>query len=575
MGCEAPKKSNLKPIIKKNESKDHYYENKKDIKRNFSLSTDNSEDESYLDNKTENRQNSNLPIPNIANNNEGEANDVNFDEQKARKFVTYLLENDNFFYKDLIPTINSLSSEDFKKLFQGDCDYNYNTQNKAQIKRLAHKFDNFNYILVYIYKENKYHEYFKDLWADYPYIEDLKYLKDDNKIDSKLSSTLSNYKYWPENIKKDLIKLIKITELSSSEGIKNKIKDEYVEVDKILKKLTAIKQTFKKEDDDEYFSKNDNVLGKDIDKIFQYINNNSKEKNKKLKEEDKQKIQKDMNQQIKDFVGILSPYFQTNNDLLIDTIAFLITKKLSNNPYINLETQDLIKGYLDDENNFWDNDDDEDLDELYDNGEQQDNNQKDEELMEWMGLAKNFVFMLYRGYQTYQTIKLTEKITNEYKTELQGISKEFSNYQNLKRFCKNDPIKNLKIIDESLEKIEEIRGKLLKFIEKLKKEIDDKINVKKGLIGNIIYQIIQIGHNIFLLFDNKNPKHIINIINIGIEVTNIVFSGIDIKYTNYIIDELIKILKNAKNKQKEIENEIVSLNDQCSEIKKAYPKYYK
>ena len=144
MGYEASKKSNLKPIIKKNESKDHYYENKKDIKRNFSLSTDNSEDESYLDNKTENRQNYNLPIPNIANNNEGEANDVNFDEQKARKFVTYLLENDNFFYKDLIPTINSLSSEDFKKLYQGDCDYNYNTQNKAQIKRLAHKFDNFN-----------------------------------------------------------------------------------------------------------------------------------------------------------------------------------------------------------------------------------------------------------------------------------------------------------------------------------------------------------------------------------------------------------------------------------------------
>ena len=320
-----------------------------------------------MENKIENIQQSNLDAPNNVNDSEVEENDENFDEQKARNFVTYLLEKDTFFYKDLIPTINSLSSKDFKNLFQGDCDYNYHTKNKAQIKRLAHKFDNFNYILVFIYKENKYHEYFQELWAEYPYIEDLKFMKDDNKIDSKLNSTLNNYKYWPENIKKDLIKLIKITELSSSQEIKNKIKDEYFEGDRILKKLSAIKKTFKKEENDEYFSKNDNVLGKDIDKIFKYINGKSKDKNKQLTEKDKQKIQKDMNEQKEEFVDI-SPYLQDNLDIVMDTIAFEITKKLSNNTFINDRAEGLIKYYLDDEDNFWDDDDD--LDDLYDNDEQ-------------------------------------------------------------------------------------------------------------------------------------------------------------------------------------------------------------
>ena len=520
-----------------------------------------------MENKIENIQQSNLDAPNNVNDSEVEENDENFDEQKARNFVTYLLEKDTFFYKDLIPTINSLSSKDFKNLFQGDCDYNYHTKNKAQIKRLAHKFDNFNYILVFIYKENKYHEYFQELWEEYPYIEDLKYMKDDNKIDSKLNSTLKNYKFWPENIKKDLIKLIKITELSSAQEIKNKIKDEYIEVDRILKKLTAIKKTFKKEENDDYFSKNDNVLGKDIDKIFKYINDKSKDKNQQLTEKDKQKIQKDMNEQKKEFVDI-SPYLQENLDIVIDTIAYTITKKFSNNKYINDEAQGLIENYLDDEDNFWDDDDD-------DNDEQQDNNEENEELMEWMSVAKNLVSCIYRGYQMHQTIKLTEKITNRYRADLQKISLDFSNYQNSKRFDKNDPIKNLKIIDDSLDKIEEIRGRLLIFIEGLKKEIDNKIDRKKGLIGNIFYQIFKIGQNVFTLVATKNPKHIINIINIGIEVTNIVCSGIDLSYTNDIIDELIKILKDAKTKQKEIEDEIVSLDDQCSKIKKVYPTYYK
>ena len=537
--------------------------NKPGIKRKHTSSTNNSEDESCLDNKIENHRN-------LADDTE-EEDDDDIDEQIARNLVESLLEND-FFFKDLIPTINSLSSKDFKKLFHGDCDYNYKAKNKAQIRRLAHKFDNFNYILKFIYKENKYEEYFKELWEGYPYIGDLKNLEED-KISSKLDSTLTNFKYWPENIKRDLIKLIKSTELSSSKEYIRKIKDEYAEIDKTLKKLTNIKMSFTKDDDDdEYYKKNDNVFGKDIDKIFEYFNKNSKDKNKELTEKDKQKIQKKIKKQKKEYADS-SPNFQDNFDLVIEGVLFGVLKGLGiKNP--KEEIFGLKKLY--EEENF-DNDDysfndwdDEDYDE---DDEPNEGNDEEKEMKEWVSVAKNFAFLINRGYQTYQTIQLSKNLMEEYSTDLEKISKDFEEYNNSKRFCENNPLENLKIINESIEKVEKIRERLLDFIEKLKKEIDSNIGRKKGLIGNIIWQVVKIGSNICDLVVTKNPNHIVNILNIGLEAANIVCSGIGLSYTNDIIDGLIEILKDANKKRKEVENEINSLHDQTEKLKKGYPNY--
>jgi hypothetical protein len=560
MGCECNNRriENANPEGTFHKNKES---NKTGIKRNPSLSTNNSEDESNLDNNVEDHRN-------LAD--DTEEDDDNIDEQIARNLVTSLLEND-FFFRDLIPTINSLSSKDFKKLFHGDCDYNYKTKNKAQIRRLAHKFDNFNYILKFIYKENKYEEYFKELWEKYPYIEDLKHLEED-KISSKLNSTLPNFKYWPENIKKDLIILIKSTELSSSKEYIRKIKDEYVEVDKTLKKLINIKNTFKKEDDDEYYKKNDNVFRKDIDKFIQYFNKNSKDKNKQLTEKDIQKIQKEHNQQKNEYVDN-SPYLQENVEAIIDVVIFGVMKKLGIKN-IKEEAPGLILNYQNEnyDYDFFDDWDEDSYDEDYE--EEGNDNDEEKEMAEWFSVAKNFALLIYRGYQTYQTIKLSEKLIGERRSELEKISSDFQEYQNSKRFSKNNPSENLKIINESIKKVEEIRKRLLEFIEKLKKEIDSNINKKKGIFGNIFYQAIKIGSSIFNLVVTKNPTHIINILNIGIGVANIVCSGIEISYINDIIDGLIEILKDANKKRKEFEKEINSLHDQTSNIKKGYPKYY-
>ena len=83
------------------------------------------------------------------------------------------------------------------------------------------------------------------------------------------------------------------------------------------------------------------------------------------------------------------------------------------------------------------------------------------------------------------------------------------------------------------------------------------------------------GGNLFKIAVTKDPTKIIDVINIGIGIANITFCGIELSCTNEIIDELINILQDTKQKQKEIEKEISSLNEEALEIRKVYPNYYK
>lgn len=440
------------------------------------------------------------------------------------------------------------------------------------------------YILANCYKEKNFYEYLKELWIYYPYIEDLKNLKDEQKIMSKLSSTLPNYSSWLNNIQKDIIKAIKNTNLLSSDQIKKKIKDECVEIDKILKKLAKIIENFSSKDDnkdEEYFSKNDNLLVKDINTIYNSIFKNSKDKKKQLTKKDKENIIKSMNQEKKDF-GNISTYLESNTCLIFDSVFFLALKQIGlQEELIPKPNSEIRNMFLEDDN--WYNDDDCDFFEFFNREDKPKKNDEqkndDKELKEWIKVATNFVFCFHKGFQMFQTINLSKKIVNKnkkiYRKSLDDISEEYDDYQNSKRLYEKDPIKNLLIIKESIAKIKEIRGKLLILIKKLKKEIDENINKKRGIIGNIIYQIIKLGENLFILTFTKDAIKFMNILNIGLEITNIVFSGIDMSYTNDIIDELIKILKEAKEKKKEVESEIKSLNQNFIDIKKGYPTYYK
>ena len=596
MGCEC---CGRRPDIKSDMQNELFPRNNQNniMNRKNSLSTNNSEDESDELENNKNNYNSNSNNENLGKNNRNTYNDnINIDEEKARNLVRILLENDIIFYKDLIPVIDNLSSEDFKALFIGKCEYDYKTNNKEQIQRLAHKFENFSIILYHCHKNDQYNQYLKEIWIEYPYLEDLNKIKDEKKISAELGKLLKNYNSWPDNIKQELIKIIKNTQINNHK-IKEMIKKENAELYNTLQRLSEIENNFSNENDDEYLTKNNDLLTKDINTIYNLILEKTKSTKKELTEEDKEKIKQKENKQREEFKN-LSPYLDNNISLIIEGITLTafnmldlgklgIPKEISYQGFKSgrkflFDDNECLNdnGYEQDDYEFDDDSEEESEDDYKDssNLDEEQINKNKKEINDWLSVGKSILIFCHSGYQMFQTINLSKKIMqkdNEYRKELDEISEQFNKYQKSKRLSKNDPKKNLKIINESIDKIQKINEKLLNLIKKLKEKIDEKNNKKRGIFSNIIIQIYKIGTNIYSLAVTKDSSKFVNLLNIGLEISTIIFCKIDLDYTNDIIDVLIKILEEALKKKKDFENEIKSLKEECSKIQKAYPKYSK
>ena len=124
----------------------------------------------------------------------------NFNEEKARELVYYLLENDTSIFKRLIPEIRAMDSNSFYNLFQGtpfqngDNGYDYKVKNKKNFERLLDKIDNFWVIMDAWYQDKKYYKYLNYLWINYISIENL---KNEKKLKPILESYGIDYNSWP------------------------------------------------------------------------------------------------------------------------------------------------------------------------------------------------------------------------------------------------------------------------------------------------------------------------------------------------------------------------------------------
>ena len=167
-------------------------------------------------------------------------NEINvFNEEKARSLVNYLLEKDVRTYSKLLPEIQSLNSEEFHKLFNGE-EYNYNVINKKEFKQLANKFNNFFMILDCYYEEDQYYPYIQDLWINNICIEDL---GEDDYITTLKKYTIK-YDEWPQDLKLKFKYLMKNTEGTRIYELKQKFETQYSSYYKLVQNLMQLKQKF-------------------------------------------------------------------------------------------------------------------------------------------------------------------------------------------------------------------------------------------------------------------------------------------------------------------------------------------
>ena len=72
-----------------------------------------------------------------------------FNIEKAREVIIILLNYDSY-YKELISEVNKLNDDEFRKLFEGDSDYDFtitDKNKKEKFKNLADKISTYNLIL--------------------------------------------------------------------------------------------------------------------------------------------------------------------------------------------------------------------------------------------------------------------------------------------------------------------------------------------------------------------------------------------------------------------------------------------
>ena len=190
----------------------------------------------------------------------------NFNEEKARSYVNYLLENDVKTYNKLIPEIQSLNSDEFQKLFKGE-EYNYNVINKKEFKQLANKFDNFFKLNEY-YEEDKYHKYIRDLWLKNICLEDL----GKNDYTNILKKFRIKYEEWPNDFKENFIQLLLSTEQTRIYDLKNKFKSQYNSYYQLIQNLNSLKQKFEDKPDNKGFSEvTDKITNTIIYPIFKTL----------------------------------------------------------------------------------------------------------------------------------------------------------------------------------------------------------------------------------------------------------------------------------------------------------------
>ena len=137
---------------------------------------------------------------------------MSFEEKYARKIINLLLENDIASYKNWLNEIKSFNSEQIDNLLNGN-EYSYPVSNQKSFQKVINKFDNFQFFLQEWYKDEKYYSYLIQIWKSNLCIESLddELLQNDKSLAEYLESNSIHYSQWPNDVKNDFKTIVKNT----------------------------------------------------------------------------------------------------------------------------------------------------------------------------------------------------------------------------------------------------------------------------------------------------------------------------------------------------------------------------
>lgn len=482
-----------------------------------------------------------------------------FEEEKAKELVKYLLSNDFKFYKNQLFDVINLSSKEFRILFNGDSDYIYNVKNQKDFKKLALKFENFSLLLNEWYQNDKeYYECLRPLWKDFTVLNKLANLEDD-ELEKKLE--FANYHNWDKKIKDEFKGIINNTD-DISHKFKIFINEKYKELDDVIKNLQKAKKSIEVTEKKEETKTKNFCIKENIDIITDKIIENlvpvffnsfnakkEKEEEKNGKKQDSKKTELTNNQTNKLIKNVAKMYITGEIPKDFDakkTLNEIQTLVKNINCIKFFQPKSEIKGFI------------------------------DKKFIAYGILGLSYLNLCYNIFSTYTFIVNSDTKIEELEKKLNQIKEDYRRHKKEINILPTDDIEEaMRKIEEIRLKFEEDKANIKKLIEEIESEIKNQKSQKNKGFLKIFSSVGVMGMNTILANTSSNSKTeyglsaLFNGISVATDVTAIV------KITKNV-ERLKKLLDEAKEEEENIKKGIEELNKKYINYqKKINPNEYK
>jgi hypothetical protein len=397
-----------------------------------------------------------------------------FNIYKAREVVNLCLTNDCEYYHQYLYKILSFDDEDFQSLFEGsvgddemkqDLCERYDITNTKGFFQLIAKFENFQTILYQWYKNPKYYTYLIDLWKEFPNMNILKYIyEDEEKLEKELRAI--DYSYWDDKIKKDFKECVAGSAEVQSCQIKNYI-SQYPEaktlIDYSIKYKNNLKNYYENGMDDMKSNIKNFVQNflKDLTKDYK----NMIPTNKKQQVKGSSSLKKSINDRIQKF--IFEDFEEENQTNSYSFIDFERVKEVSE----RLKDGKLLTILQDTVNNTFNT---------------------SLNLLGGINVGLGILQFVSSVHELYKCFLEHDEQDDKFKEELYQIQKRFEEHRNI-GILPNDYDKSILIIYKAIEDLKVDRDDLISLIYRIDNAISEKKSVKRRSIFKIIKNVAKVG----------------------------------------------------------------------------------